>query len=146
MILTDAPCPPAVMNTRLLSFLSDFENALLADDPAPGDGGSWQSARAVNYHLGLARLTLKVALPSGQIEARGTVLIQSYSLADGTLCLKASLSWEGRDQAVQRSIYSKPGVDWKREARKVAAEWMAGPPAAPEAEPVHETPLAAAAV
>lgn len=134
------------MNTRLLSFLSDFENALLADDPAPGDGGTWQSTRAVNYHLGLARLTLKVALPSGQIEARGTILMQSYALADETTCLKASLNWEGRDQAVQRSIYSKPGVDWKREARKIAAEWMAGPPAVLEAAPAHEVPLAAAAV
>jgi hypothetical protein len=134
------------MNTRLLSFLSDFENALLADDPSPGDGGTWQSARTVNYHLGLARLALTVALPSGTPEARGTVLLQSYALADGTPCLKAALAWTGREGQIVRSVFSKPEVDWKREARKLAAEWMAGPPASlasPEAAPTVE-PLAAA--
>jgi len=118
------------MNTRLLSFLSDFENALVADDPSPGDGGAWQTARAVNYHLGLARLTLTVAASSGPRETRGTVLLQSYALADGTPCLKAALAWAGREGQVLRSVFSKPEVDWKREARKLAAEWMAGPPAA----------------
>lgn len=117
------------MHTRLLSFLTDFQNALLADDPAPADGGTWECGRMVNYQLGLARLTLAVCLPSGGREDRGTVMIQSYALADGTSCLKAMLGWAGRKDTRGLPIYAKPDVDWRREARQVAAEWMAGPPA-----------------
>lgn len=117
------------MHDRLLSFLSDLQNALLADDPAPGDGGSWSCGRMVNYQLGLARMTLAVDLPTGGREARGTVMLQSYALADGTPCLKAVLGWTGRENTQIRPIYARPEVDWRREARQVAAEWMAGPPA-----------------
>lgn len=117
------------MHTRLLSFLTDVQNALLADDPAPADGGTWACGRTVNYQSGLARLTLAVCLPSGGREDRGTVLLQSHALADGTPCLKAMLGWTGREDARGRSIFAKPDVDWRREARLVSAEWMAGPPA-----------------
>lgn len=120
------------MHTRLLSFLSDVERALVADDPAPSDG-VWETARTVNYHLGLARLTLGVRLPAGgKNEPRGSILLQSYMLADGSPCLKAALSWTGTDRNVVRSIYSRPEVNWVSEARKVAAEWMGGPPAKEE--------------
>jgi len=117
------------MHNRLLSFLTDFQNALLADDPAPADGGTWECGRLVNYQLGLARLTLAVCPPSGGREDRGTVMLQSYALADGTPCLKALLGWAGREDTRGLSIYAKPDVDWRREARQAAAEWMAGPPA-----------------
>lgn len=112
------------MHTRLLSFLSDLENALAADDPAPLDG-SWETSRTVNYHLGLARLNLNVRTSTGLIP-RGQVLLQSYHLADGTSCLKAALSWHGTENGLTRAIYSKVDTNWKSEARKVAAEWMAG--------------------
>ncbi|HVU15762.1 MAG TPA: hypothetical protein VHD32_02470 [Candidatus Didemnitutus sp.] len=118
------------MHTRLLSFLTDVEKALAADDPAPSEG-SWDNARTINYHLGLARLTLGVRLPAGSTEVRGTVLLQCYKLADGTPCLKAALTWTANPATVIRSIYSKPDVNWTSEARKIGAEWMAGPPAAP---------------
>ncbi len=114
------------MHTRLLSFLADFERALAADDPAPLDG-SWETTRTVNYHLGLARLNLNVRT-SGNFVSRGQVLLQSYQLADGTPCLKAALSWVGTENNLTRAIYSKPDVNWTSEARKVAAEWMAGIP------------------
>lgn len=121
------------MPTRLLSFLSDLEHALAADDPSPSDG-AWENKRSVNYHLGLARLLLGVRLPEGgKNEPRGSILLQSYQLADGSPCLKAALSWAGTDRNVVRSIFSRPDVDWTREARKIAAEWMAGPPAKVEA-------------
>ena len=123
------------MHPRLLSFLSDIENALLADDPAPAEGGAWIGTRTVNYHLGLARLTLAVRRPAGDLEDRGTVRIQSYALADGTSCLKAALDWAGREDSRICPVYTKPGIDWRREARKVAADWMAGP--APLAVPVE---------
>jgi hypothetical protein len=119
------------MHTRLLSFLSDLEHALMADDPAPLDG-TWETIRTVNYHLGLARLTLNVRTTDNLIR-RGQVLLQSYQLADGTPCLKAALSWNGTDKTDTRAIYSKPDINWTSEARKVAATWMAGLPELTEA-------------
>jgi hypothetical protein len=118
------------MHSRLLSFISDFERALQADDPSPDDG-SWQNERAVNYRTGLARVQLGVRLPGGQRKPRGTVLIQGFRLADGVCCLKAQLSWTGAETTGTHSIFSKPGCNWKTEARKLAAQWMAGAPAAP---------------
>jgi hypothetical protein len=126
----------------MLSFLSDVERALAADDPAPDDG-SWETFRTVNYHLGLARLTLAVRTSAG-VTPRGTVLLQGYQLADGTPCLKASLNWHGSESNVVRSIYFKPEINWTSEARKIAAEWMAGPPAAAAATLEEPAALAAA--
>jgi hypothetical protein len=117
------------MHTRLLSFLTDVENALAADDPTPSDG-SWDTSRTINYHLGLARLTLGVRMAGQKTEVRGAILLQCYKLADGTPCLKAALTWTGNTATIVRSIYSKPDVSWTSEARKVGAEWLAGPPAA----------------
>ena len=79
------------MHTRLLSFLSDIECALAADDPAPSDG-CWETTRTVNYNQGLARLVLGVRLPDGKTESRGNIMLQSFLLADESTCLKAVLS------------------------------------------------------
>jgi hypothetical protein len=122
------------MHTRLLSFLTDIENSLAADEPSPSDG-SWDTTRTINYHLGLGRLSLGVRAADGKIGQRGAVLLQSYQLADGTPCLKAALTWTGSTNNTVRSIYAKPDVNWTTEARKVAAAWLAGPPAAAEAAP-----------
>lgn len=129
------------MHTRLLSFLSDLERALAADDPSPMDG-QWETSRTVNYHLGLARVNLGVRTASGLVP-RGQIMLQSYALADGTPCLKAALSWTGSENGCTRAIYSKPDVNWTSEARKVAAEWMAGAPEPTPSESGNE-PLAAA--
>ena len=125
------------MHTRLLSFLSDFECSLAADDPAPSDG-TWETTRTVNYNQGLARLMLGVRLPDGKLESRGTIMLQSYLMAGESTCLKAVLSWTGTDHKLTRAIYVKPDISWTSEARKVAAEWMAGPPA--KLEPAAEEP------
>lgn len=116
-------------HTRLISFLADFERSLLADDPSPDDG-SWENSRTVNYHNGLARLQLAVRLPDQEVRPRGAVLVQSYNLADGTPCLKTHLKWHGRENPAVHAVFTKPGSDWKSEARRLAAQWMAGPPAA----------------
>ena len=121
------PYPATHMHSRLLSFISDFERALLADDPSP-DEGTWQNERAVNYHNGLARVQLTVLLPDGQRKLRGTVLVQGFHLADGVGCMKAQLSWTGSEKTATHSIFAKPGCNWKSEARKLAANWMAGVP------------------
>lgn len=119
--------PPRAMNTNLLSFLTELEAAIQMDDPEPGEGGAWENHRTVNYRLGLAQLSLAVRRPDKQREERGTVELQSYTLAEGTNCLRAQLSWHGQTEIRNHMIYSKPDVDWKREARRVGAEWMSGP-------------------
>lgn len=130
------------MHSRLLSFLSDFERALFADDPAP-DEGSWQNERAVNYRSGLARVQLGVRQPDGLRKVRGNVLLQGFKLADGASCLKAQIGWMGSESTATHAIFSKPGCDWKSEARRLAAQWMAGPPASATA--AAATPAANAA-
>jgi len=57
---------------RLLSFLSDIERALIAESPVV-DGGAWITTRMVNFHQGLARLTL-TARPGVELpNAGGTI-------------------------------------------------------------------------
>ncbi len=116
------------MHSRLLSFLSDFERALLADDPTPDDG-AWETERAVNYRNGLARLQLTVRVSGSPQKPRGAVLLQGFKLADGAACLKLQFSWAGTETTATHAIFAKPGCDWRSEARRLAAQWMAGPPA-----------------
>jgi hypothetical protein len=132
------------MQSRLLTFLSDFERTLLTDDPTP-DNGTWQNHRTVNYGSGLARIQLNVLTVDKTIKPRGGVLLQGYALADGTPCLKASLSWAGAESPSVFAIFPKPGKDWKGEARRLAAEWMAGPPSADQAMENPEPVMAEAA-
>ncbi len=116
------------MHSRLLSFLSDFERAILADDPTPDDG-IWETERAVNYRNGLARLQLTVRVASNPRKPRGSVLLQGFKLADGAACLKLQFNWAETETTATHSIFAKPGCDWRTEARRLAAIWMAGPPA-----------------
>jgi hypothetical protein len=116
------------MHHRLLSFLSDLEYAIVADDPQPGCDGTWGATRIVNYHLGLARLSLQVRPATGTAQPRGVVTVQSYALADGTPCLKATLGWTGQEGVRTLPVFTKPGLDWTSEARKIASTWLAGPP------------------
>jgi hypothetical protein len=113
---------------RLLSFLSDIERALIAESPAV-DGGAWETNRMVNFHHGLARLTLK-ARPGVELAATGgTIFLQAFVLADGSLCLKASLNWKGSDAFPIIAVYSTPSLNWKLEASRIATAWLEGPPA-----------------
>lgn len=113
---------------RLLSFLSDIEHALIAESPAV-DGGAWETSRMVNFHHGLARLTLK-ARPGVELAATGgTIFVQAFELADGSLCLKASLNWKGSEAFPVHAVYSRPNLNWKLEASRIASAWLEGPPA-----------------
>lgn len=118
------------MNAPLLSFLTEFENALVAAEPVAD--GNWSCARSVNYGRGMARMSLATR-KAEQTTARGQIALQGYRLADGTFCLKAHLQWEGTDQVRTRSIYSKPNLDWNVEARRTAEDWLAGPTAEAQA-------------
>jgi len=116
------------MQPRLLSFFSDIEHSLEADQPSSPEG-SWQNSRTVNYFQGLARLDLGMRSPEGKIEPKGSILLQGYQLADESPSLRAALTWAGIQGSVSRSIFSKPEISWTSEARKIAAEWLGGAPA-----------------
>src|SRR5215217_4771166 len=127
---------------RLLSFISDIERALNAQSSA-ADGGKWETQRMINFHHGLARLTLK---PRPEVEAvatGGTIFVQAFVLADGSPCLKASLNWKGSDALPIIAVYSTPILNWKIEASRIAAAWLQGPPATGT---IMTTNLASAAI
>jgi hypothetical protein len=129
------------MSAPLLSFLTDFEQALVNANPTPEEDGRWRGARTVNYTKGLARM--EIALRHGShSHPRGYILLQAFLLADGTFCLKAQLGWEGTDDVRSRAIYSKPETQWVREAQRTANDWLAGPPAN---SPGHPSPSATTA-
>jgi hypothetical protein len=113
------------MAPRLLSLLTDIERALLANAPAP-DGGTWDTLRLVNFRQGLARLTLAIRSPSRVTSAAGSILIQGFSLADGSFCLKANLTWQGSENSTVYAVYSKPGTNWPLEAGQIADKWLDG--------------------
>jgi len=113
---------------RLLSFLSDIERSLVAESPAL-DGGAWETSRMVNFHHGLARLSLK-ARPGAELPCEGgAIFLQGFALADGSLCLKASLNWKGSDAFPVMAVYSRPNLNWKLAAARVASAWLEGPAA-----------------
>jgi hypothetical protein len=115
------------MATRLLSFLADIEKSLLAE-LGMLEGLPWETSRVVSYHQGLARMTLGQRTIKG-VENKGTIFLQSYLLADGSQCLKASLSWVDSAATQVIAVYAKPQVNWRSEAASIAAAWTSGPPA-----------------
>ena len=132
------------MATRLLSFLNDVEQALIKQSASSGQ--SWVMSRTVNYHHGLARLTMAPASSSDPAQIRGAIFIQSFELADGSHCSKASLNWQGIDFFPVLAVYAKPGTDWKAEAARIAGAWLAGSaPSLASTEPTELSPLVAQA-
>lgn len=113
---------------RLLSFLTDIEKALIAESPVV-EGGAWETNRMVNFHHGLARLTLTPRAPDQVPNAGGAIFLQAFALADGSVCLKASLNWRGSEAFPVMAVYSTPNLNWKLEASRVASAWLEGPPA-----------------
>lgn len=121
------------MSNRLLTLLTRIERAVIANDPSP-EGGSWDTLRLVNFHQGLARLTMSIRSASGVTTAQGLILLQDFTLADGTQCVKASMSWEGIEKNSVYSIYSKPTLNWDQEAAQIGSQWLDGHMAALEAK------------
>jgi hypothetical protein len=117
------------MATRLLSFLTAIEEALPRESAAK-PGPAWTCQRMVNFKDGLARMTMLPPEGAGPAVHGGSIFLQSFLLADGSLCLKASLGWDGSAGHTPIAVYATPQLDWSAEARKVAAAWLAGPPAA----------------
>lgn len=131
---------------RLLSFLSDIERAVIAESPVV-DGGAWETTRMVNFQHGLARLTLTPRASSEFAMPGGAIFLQAFVLADGSLCLKASLNWKGSEAFPVIAVYSTPTMNWKLEASKIASAWLEGPPAQASISHAEENlrPLSAAA-
>ena len=127
---------------RLLSFLSDIEKTVVAESPDI-DGGAWETSRMVNFHQGLARLTLTPRI--GNDFPGGAIFIQAFKLADGSQSLKASLNWDSNQAFTVVSVYSTPRSNWKLEASRIASGWLEGPRevAAPAPMLEERTPLAA---
>lgn len=60
------------------------------------------------------------------LEAGGSISLQTYSLADGQTCVKASLMLPGRTDAVIHSIYPRGSThDWRASAEGIALAWVA---------------------
>ena len=57
---------------------------------------------------------------------RGAILLQNFTLADGSQCLKANLSWQGTENTAVYAIYAKPGLNWTLEASQIAIKWIDG--------------------
>lgn len=121
----------------MLSFLTDLERALAADDPAPA-GGVWQNVRSVNYHQGFARLSLGSQKPGEPTVPLGGVTVQDFRLADGSACLKACLTWQGAAEQTVHAVYETSETNWTAEARLLAGHWLAGRERVSAAEPAHE--------
>ena len=118
-----------IMATRLLSSLTQIEQAIVKES-AGNNGPTWEVTRMVNYHQGLARMTLTPPAHAEPSQSRGAIFLQSYALADGTLCFKANLNWQGSDVYPAISIFTKPGLDWQAESARIASAWLTGPPSA----------------
>jgi hypothetical protein len=116
------------MATRLLSFLTDIEKALIKESVS-NMGPTWDASRMVSYQQSLARMILTPPKDAENPAPGGTVFLQCFLLADGSPCLKATLGWDGSAASSVISVYSKPKVDWKAEAAQIASQWLAGPPA-----------------
>jgi len=130
---------------RLLSFLTDIEKAIVAESPMV-DGGAWEATRMVNFQQGLGRLTLVNRAPAELPLPGGTIFLQAFALADGSQCLKATLSWNDSQITHAIPVYATPAVKWKVEASRIATMWMEGPPPAAKAADLPTqglTPLSA---
>lgn len=109
---------------RLLSFLTEIEKAVIAESPVVDDG-AWETSRIVNFHNGLARLTL-TPRPGNEFPG-GSIFIQAFLLADGSQSLKAVLDWETSNVSTVANVYSTPQMNWRLEASRIASTWLEGP-------------------
>lgn len=110
------------MQAPFLSFLTAFEQALVAAEPE----GVWHCSRSVSYGQGVAQMIISLRQAKEESQ-RGHLTLQSYRLSDGTFCLKATLNWQGTEQTRVRTIYSKPDLNWNDEAKRLATDWQSGP-------------------
>jgi len=115
------------MPTLLLFSLTQIENALqkeLAAQNLP----PCTVTRLVNYHQRVARITLTPPPEADPSLRAGSIFLQTFSLADGSMCIKASLAWRGSEAFPAFPLYGAPDRNWSAEYALIAARWLAGPP------------------
>lgn len=112
---------------RLLSFLTDIERAIRLEANA-SETEIWRATRMVNFQTGLGRLILG-SLDADSGMPQGAIIVQHFSLANGSFCLKASLEWQGSRSATILNVYDTPLLNWRGEANRIASAWLAGPTA-----------------
>lgn len=95
------------------------------------EGGAWESTRMVNFEQGLGRVMLSPRSPADLPLPGGAIFLQAFALADGSQCLKATLSWKDSTITSVMAVYSTPTLNWKAEASRIATAWLNGPPPAP---------------
>jgi hypothetical protein len=117
------------MRYRLLSLLSDIENAIRCSMPEE-DAAVLVTSRIVSYNSGLARLALRNRTMGGFTQ-RGQMELQHFHLADGTVCVKVFLSWAGSPVRREVDLFTIPGVKWDPEVQRIAEAWLDGPPPIP---------------
>lgn len=113
---------------QLLTFLTEIGESLIKQSVADM-GPTWDISRMVNYYHGLGRMILTPPAGADESQMRGAIFLQTYNLADGSLCLKANLNWHGTEQISTITVFSKPGLNWRSATKQIASAWLAGPPA-----------------
>ena len=101
---------------RLLSFLNLVETTIQNEEP-----DVVCKSRTVNYHKGVACLVLSDG---------NTIHLQCFHLADGKICLEASVLWQIGGVPGEYSIFPAGNFGWLTAAYNVMNVGKAGPIAA----------------
>ena len=89
----------------------------LASHGCPAVGNPPQ--RSVNFQKGIARMIFA--------DGSGGIALQNFTLADGSICIKAELTWAPVNTVGSVSVYPTPdNFDWFGAAVKISQAWIAG--------------------
>ncbi|HEX2855054.1 MAG TPA: hypothetical protein VHO24_17600 [Opitutaceae bacterium] len=117
------------MATHLVSLLGDVEQALM-EASAIRWGAAWNLGRALSEAHLVGRITLTPAAGAAPSQTRGAIFLQGEALPDGLMRFKASFHWHGSEAFPSVPVGSNSNaMGWKTEAARIAALWLAGPPA-----------------
>jgi hypothetical protein len=108
------------MAPRLLSIITLLEGAL-RDREAPAM--TQTPTRLISFHRGIGRLVFA--------DKSGEIAIQTFSLADGQMCIKLQIRWTGTPATVTHALYPQGNFQWDERIGSVADSWCEGPPPAP---------------
>ncbi|WP_404424012.1 hypothetical protein [Nibricoccus sp. IMCC34717] len=108
------------MAPRLLSIITLLEGAL-RDREAPAMAQT--PSRLISFHRGIGRLIFA--------DKSGDIAIQTFSLADGQMCIKLQVRWTGTTATVTHALYPQGNFQWDERIGSVADSWCEGPPPSP---------------
>jgi hypothetical protein len=109
---------------RLVSLLSSIEKALVSY-ACPSINS--RPERVVNFQKGVARMTFT--------DGSGSITLQSFTLADGQICVKAEFYWAQTQKTGTYSVYpATENFEWYGAAVRLGEAWMNGLPEIVEPE------------